>query len=365
MRILFRYVFREFCVPLAYCLAGFTSIYVLFELFGVFSRMLEAHPGWDVAVLYFAAYLSPYFKWLAPACLMLAALYTMWNFCRHSELVAMRASGVGFFSIVKPMLVVAAILAAFVGWVNESFVPRHAQWSRQFRSARFRADAMSVQDNVVYHNAAAARTWNIGSAINPEATALEDVSISENWPDGGRKRTIKSPRAEYLDGEWWLKEPVVFHFDPNGREMPSPTPALEQLSARCFPEMDERPQDFLLQNRDPEFYSTCDRLRYLKTHPGMAAKFRREMECELWFQIAAPFACIVITLFAIPAGVATGRQSVFKGIAGALAMFFAFYAATVGCMVLSRIGCMPPVMAAFLPDAAFLAIGLFLFHRQR
>ena len=45
MRILFRYVFREFCVPLAYCLAGFMSIYVLFELFGIFNRILEAKPG--------------------------------------------------------------------------------------------------------------------------------------------------------------------------------------------------------------------------------------------------------------------------------------------------------------------------------
>ena len=43
MRILFRYVFREFCVPLAYCLTGFLSVYVLFELFGVFNRMMEAH----------------------------------------------------------------------------------------------------------------------------------------------------------------------------------------------------------------------------------------------------------------------------------------------------------------------------------
>ena len=102
MRILFRYVFREFCVPLAYCLAGFMSIYVLFELFGIFNRILEAKPGLGLCVLYFAGYLSPYFKWLAPACLMLAALYTMWSFCRHSELIAMRASGVGFLSIVRP-----------------------------------------------------------------------------------------------------------------------------------------------------------------------------------------------------------------------------------------------------------------------
>lgn len=352
-------------MPLAYCLTGFMSIYVLFELFGIFNRLMESFPGWWICVLYFAGYLSPYFKWLAPACLMLAALYTMWSFCRHSELIAMRSSGVGFLSIVRPMLVVAALMAAFVGWVDESFVPKYAQWSRQMRSAKFNLEDMSREDNIVYHNVKSFRTWNIGAAMNGDATALEDVAISENWPDGGRKRTIKASRAEYLDGEWWLKDATTFHFDANGREIPSPTPALESLSMRMFPEFSEQPRDFLLQNRDPEFFSTGDRMRFLGTHPDMAVKFRREMECELWAQIAAPLACIVITLFAIPAGVATGRQSVFKGIVAALVMFFAFYALTVGCMVLSRIGYMNAIVAAFLPDMVFIAIGVYLFHRQR
>ena len=365
MRILFRYVFREFCVPLAYCLTGFLSIYVLFELFGVFSRMMEAKPGWMKTVLYFAGYLSPYFEWLAPAALMLAALYTMWSFCRHSELIAMRASGVGFFSIVRPMLVVALMMAVFVGWVNEEFVPRYAQWAKQFRAARFKDSEMEREDNIVYHNVKASRTWNVGAAMNDSATALEDVSISEDWPGGGRKRTIKAPRAEYLDGEWWLMKPTSFYFDANGTEIPSPHPELDALALRSVPDFDETPRDFILQNRDTEFYSTADRLRFLATHPNMTAKFRREMEYDLWAQIVSPLACIIITLFAIPAGVATGRQSVFKGILGALAMFFAFYALTIGCLVLARIGWMPAIPAALLPDVVFLAIGMCLFHRQR
>ncbi len=365
MRILFRYVFREFCVPLAYCLAGFMSIYVLFELFGVFDRLLEACPGLDVCVLYFAAYLSPYFKWLAPACLMLAALYTMWNFCRHSELIAMRASGVGFLSIVRPMLVAAVLMAVFTGWVNESFVPSYAQWARQMRSAKFKMEDFSREDNIVFHNVGKSRTWNIGKLIDSAASSIEDVTISETWPDGGRKRTVKAVKAQYLDGEWWFTDPVAFHFDANGREIPSPVMELERLDFRKFPEFDERPGDFILQNTNPEFFSTVERLRFMKTNPDMTEKYRREVECELWSQIASPLACIVITLFAIPAGVATGRQSVFKGILAALAMFFAFYALTVGCMVLSRLGMMNAVVAAFLPDVVFLGIGVYLFHRQR
>ena len=52
MGILSRYVFREFLSPLFYCLVGFVSIYVLFDLFGSFSRMLEARLGIADAALH-------------------------------------------------------------------------------------------------------------------------------------------------------------------------------------------------------------------------------------------------------------------------------------------------------------------------
>ncbi len=365
MRILTRYVLREFSVPLGYTLAGFVSLYVLFELFGSFSRMMSAKPDFLTVVSYFAGYLAPYFEWMAPACLMLATLYTMWRFCRHSELIAMRASGIGFLAIVKPLLLVAVAMAAFVAWVNEVYVPRRAQWAKQYRAARFDEEKMERADDIVYHNAAANRTWKIGLAPTEDAHVLEDVKVSVDWPQGGRKMTINAPRAEYLDGQWHFSDPVVFYFDQKGGEMASPTPALEKLTLRTFPEFDEQPEDFIMQNRDWAYCSVSDRIRYLRAHPGLPEEMRRSYTYDLAAQITAPLACIIITLFAIPAGVATGRQSVFKGIVGALGMFFAFYGLTIGFMILAKRGLCPPVLAAILPDAVFFAIGCRLFWNQR
>ncbi|MBR4654365.1 MAG: LptF/LptG family permease [Kiritimatiellae bacterium] len=365
MRILTRYVLREYLVPLCYCLTGFMSIYILFELFGSFSRLAAARPEWGKVVRYFVGYLAPYFEWLAPACLMLATLYTMWNFCRHSELVAMRASGIGFFAIVRPLLMVATLMAAFVVYVNEVYVPANAQWASQFRNARFNDEEMVHAGNIVYCNPAEDRTWNVGLMVTDDAKVLEDVTVSVDYPSGGRKMTVKSDRAEYLDGLWWFLHPTVFYFDEQGVEKASPVPELEKLSLRAFPSFTEEPRDFILQNRDSQYFSIADMLRFMRTHSSMTAKDRSKMQYDMWAQIASPLACIVITLFAIPAGIATGRQSVFKGIVGALAMFFSFYALTIAFMVLSRLGWCPPILAAFLPDVVFFLIGCRLFWRQR
>ncbi len=365
MRILTRYVFREFVVPLFYCLCGFVSIYVLFELFGSFSRMAEAKPSAGDILAYFCGYLSPFFQYLAPAALMLATLYTMWTFCRHSEIVAMRANGIGFFTIVKPLLFVAFAMACFVTWVNEWYVPKTAQWAKQLRNARFESEKVEKADNIVFRNSKHDRTWTIDKMLDGSGEHLGDVKVNIDRVDGARLMNITAERADYLDGEWWFTNSKVQHFDAQGQEVASPSPELDALEFRPFPGFSERPSDFMTQNRDWAYNSVADRLRYLRHHPEISEKTRRRYSYDTWAQIMSPWACLVITLFAIPAGIASGRQSVFKGIVGALVMFFAFYGLVIGGMVLSDVGFIHPVPAAVFPHVVFLGIGIYLFHRQR
>ena len=365
MKILSRYVFREFLVPLTYCLLGFLSIYVLFELFGSFSRIAEAKLPFWVIVRYFAAFLAPYFMWLAPAALMLATLYTMWNFCRHSEITAMRASGVSFMTIVKPLLLVALLMSGFVAWVNESYVPRNAQWAKQLKTDRFDTKRLAKADGLVYCNAAARRMWSVDRMADDAAEHLEGVTVSVDRASGGRLMTVTADRADYLDGEWWLSGAVVRHFDEAGDERVSPNPELDAMKFRLFPELKERPSDILQQNRDWQFNSVESKFRFIRRHADLSSEQRVEYTYDAWAQAVAPLACLVITLFAIPAGISSGRQSVFKGVLGALVMFFAFYGLTIGCMVAAHKEYIPPVPAAFLPDIVFLILGVRMFVRQR
>ena len=365
MRLLTRYVLKEFLVPLGYCLCGFVSIYVLFELFGSFSRLMEAKLPFAVVVRYFLGYLSPFFMWLAPAALMLGTLYTMWNFCRHSEITAMRASGVSFIAIVNPLLFVACLMAGFVAWVNECYVPSEAQWAKTLRAEHFDLKKVERVDNIVYCNPKAGRIWTVGGLDGEDGTRLRSVKIAEDGPDGRRVRCVTAPSAEYLDGEWWLRGATVRHYDADGRERASPLPELDALGLRVFPEFRERPSDILLQNRQWSYNSVRGKLRFIRTHKDLTPEQRREFTYNAWAQIMAPFACLVITLFAIPAGIASGRQSVFRGILGAIGMFFAFYGLTIGCMVAANNGWLPPIPAAVLPDALFLLLGIRAFLRQR
>ena len=366
MKMLTRYVLREFLVPLFYCLTGFFSIYVLFDLFGSFSHLVKTDMTFGEIVEYFCGYLAPYVHYIVPAALMLATLYTMWCFCRHSEIIAMRASGVSFLAIVKPLLAVSVLTACGVAWVNEVYVPARAHWASQLKKNLFDRDQLVKDDNVVFRNARSCRTWNIDKVLDADATRLANVRVTVDRPGGGgRLLTISAATASYLDGEWWFSGLDIQHYDVAGQEIASPTPEADALSTRCFPEFSETPGDFMAQNRPWRFNSVMDRFRYIRTHPEMSKSMRDDCLYDTWAQILSPFACVIITLFAIPAGIASGRQSVFKGILGALAMYFSFYGLTIACMVVAKNGWCPPVLGAVLPAVVFLFLGTRSFLRQR
>ena len=353
MAILSRHVFREFLPPLVYCLCGFAGIYILFELFGSFSRITEAKLPVRETVEYFAGYLSPFFHYLAPAALMLATLYTMWNLSRHSEITAMLAGGAGVSTVAAPLLLAATAMALFTAWVNECYMPGCAQWAKRLRSERFDLEKTALEVGFGYSNSAERRIWTVEGSHNRDCSDLRNVRISSSRPDGTREWTMKAERARWLDGEWWFDNVRTGHFDASERPCASPTPELDALPLRCFPQFRETPEDLLLQNSDIRFASTAGKLKQLEANGDLDAQSRNDVIYDAWAQALSPLACLIMTLAAIPGAARSGRRGAGGGIFGAIGTYFLYYAAVIACMALAKTGCLAPVAAAVAPPAVF------------
>jgi lipopolysaccharide export LptBFGC system permease protein LptF len=73
-----------------------------------------------------------------------------------------------------------------------------------------------------------------------------------------------------------------------------------------------------------------------------------------------------VTLFAIPAGIASGRQSVFKGILLAIGMFLSYYiVAAISMMIAVNGWLLPPHIAVAIPPLVYGGAAMYLFWRVR
>lgn len=372
MKILSRYVLREFLVPVAYCLATFTSVYVIFDLFDKHARLAEVRPPLRLILLYYAGYVAPYIEWLLPAALLLGALYTTWQLSRHSEIIAMKANGIGFGTITAPMLATATVLALLSALNSEFYAPQAQTTSRRLTLNAFQPLPPNVRDDVPYNNHASHRVWRIDRLDMDRPERLEGVRVTHENPNGSPHEVLLSARAEYLDGAWWFYDPVRTRYDEAGELALNQPEALRSRTLICRPEYDEQPRDFVLEAsmlsaqdmKLSQAFSLRDLHRYIEARPNLPRRIQIERRCDIQYRLAAPWACVVITLFAIPTGVASGRQSVFKGVLIALSLFLGFYAVTQTCLVLGKREILPIVTSAWLPNLIFLCAGFGLFLRQ-
>ncbi|MDD5704889.1 MAG: LptF/LptG family permease [Kiritimatiellae bacterium] len=369
MRILTRHVLREFLEPVSYCLLGFTLVYLVVDLFSQFDRIMTARPPWSMVVNYMVGYLSALVQWLLPASLLLGGLYAMWQLARHSEITAMRASGVGFMTIAAPMLWTSVVLAILSALNSEFYAPEASREARRISKNKFEPRTRQICLDVPYNNYAEQRVWRVNRLDQDRSSRLVGVRITETSADGVPRSVLTARSAEYLDGVWWFYSPFFTHYDESGNLSRTQPDALNARSQIDMPQYSETPRDFLLEVRqfdsDQEALSLRDMIRYVKARPRLPRSIKVARRYDIHQRLASPWACVVITLFAVPAGVASGRQSVFKGVLMAIGLFFAFYAMTQVCMVRSKKDMMPVGLGAWLPNLVFLAAGAILFYRQR
>jgi lipopolysaccharide export system permease protein len=366
MRILDKYLARSYLLPLVYCLSGFSLLFIVFDLFNGLAKFLEAKVTAGTACFYYLCLLIPTFEYITPASMMLATLYAMWYLTKNNELTAMRASGVSFFRICLPFLIGGFLASIANGLILEFAAPPAQQWTESFKESISKNPRNTVQANTAYFNTRDRRLWMIDRFDSQKPTDLQGVKITEERPDGTRIREYVAEKARFMDGQWWLFSPTVRIYDTGDNPVGQPV-AVVPGRATVFEltGYGEKPIDFLNEIRKWDLLNTHEMWEYVRRHPGLSKRMVAEKLTLMHTRLAMPWACLVVTLFAVPAGARTGRQSALVGIFKTVAFFFGFYAATHVGLFLGMRRVLDPLLAAWLPNTLFLVAGTVMTIRMR
>lgn len=370
MSILFRYVLRSFAIPASMCLCGLCALTLLFMSFDLIGACFDPKSAvtFTVACDFMLGTLSMYLEWLLPAVFLLATLYTMWQFCRHSELIAMRAGGIGMRTVTAPILL-TALFAAILSFINtEYYKPAAAARAMIIKNSDFRSTGREPLKGRAYFDPEERFRLVIGSFDPACPEELHDVRVTLFREDGSTRVAYEAPKAQWLDGEWWLTGGVrATYYNELDEVIAPPENQPEFASLKQLYVMDIVPRQIVVQNSDAEFSSAADRRinRKERDRTGLTRRQKHEDSYATYNHYAAPFSILLVTLFAIPAGIASGRQSVFRGILLALGLFLSYYAITALAMLLTNQGWIKPAVAVMMPSLIFGIAAIVLFRKQR
>ena len=123
LKLLDRYLIRQFVPPLFFAFTAMTSIMLLNQVARRFGALVGKGLPWSVIGEVFMLCLPFIIAMTLPMAVLIGVLYTFSHLAADSEITAMRASGVSVFRLVWPMALTGILITTLNFWFTDQILP--------------------------------------------------------------------------------------------------------------------------------------------------------------------------------------------------------------------------------------------------
>ena len=211
MKILDRYTLKAYLAPLVWCFGVFIGLYLVLDLFGHLDEILRNKVSLALLLSYYGTMVPLIFIQVAPFACLMASLYTLSQFNRHLEVMAMRAAGVSPWSIIRPLVWMGLFLSLTVLVINETVAPGAALTTHQIKQNSLERPGNAARPSKLTHpapgRAKGATDAGDGVRDKPALTDRAGMEFRANSKEREREGESELPRRGN-------ERPAVPHPDP-------------------------------------------------------------------------------------------------------------------------------------------------------
>jgi lipopolysaccharide export system permease protein len=355
------YVLSRFFYYFIVLLAGFVLIFDAFTLFDLLADIGRNHVSALTVVNYFR-YLVPLMLYqLVPLATLVTTLVTLAVLAKNNEVIAFKAGGISLYRLVFPLVLAGCLLAAGMFVLDDTYLPYANQRQDALRNE------IKGRPAQTYFQPAQQWIFGEGSKIyryelfDPDRKLFGGLSVFELDPETFQvRRRIFAARAtwEPTENTWVLTGGWVRDFGDDGRVV-----RYEPFKVASFPEMTEPPGYFRREVR--QYYQMNWRQlgRYIA---GLRqAGFDTARLSVQWHKkFAFPLIAAIIVFLAAPFAFLVGTRGAVGGLALAVGIGVVYWATAALFEAMGSVGQLPPLLAAWAPDAIFGFLGLYFLLRM-
>ncbi|MDR3254188.1 MAG: LptF/LptG family permease [Synergistaceae bacterium] len=357
--ILDRFILGQMLAPFLFGIMSFTVILVSGNLlFQLAKLVIERGVSLGIVVRLFFYSLPSVIVLTIPMSCLLASLLGFGGMSGNSELVALKAAGISFGRIVKPLVIAGAFISILAFVMNETIVPLSERVAANvLRYEVYRTVPPAFREHVFIRDESGGhlnRVLYIGT-VRPRSGEMSDILVQE-FKDGKISRLIAAPRGSWIDGSWWLYDGQVFEVRPDNsvallfsfeKEMLGLSTAPSNLNSATLKPSEMGLNDLMTAIRSAESQGNDT----------------RELRMYMHLRIAVPWASVVLVLVGAAVGSRPQRSSSSIGLGLSVMIVFAYYVIMSLFKSLGEAGFVPVPIAAWTPNAVFLTVGAILTGR--
>jgi lipopolysaccharide export system permease protein len=378
MRLLDRYLLREFLFWLALFFGAFLLIWVAFDLSFKLHMFQDYHMRGKDVVQYYLFTLPDFIPVALPVSLLLALLYAITNHARYNEITAMRAAGISLARLCVPYFIVGLLAGAALFAMNEFYAPKAADAAEEILKGRVERQLTPQErhqvKNLILVNSSAEgedRRWN-AATYNTKTHEMTQPLVIWTPTIGGPRHALSASSALWTNHAWHFYGDIEEKCETNGMFVR----IMKTTNALAMPEFIETPHEIQSEISVNAFRGInskthradiplTDIVNYLRLHPRLDRKTKDWLYTKLHGRFAGPFACLVVVFVAIPFAAGSGRRNVFVGVAASIFIFFAYFLLQQIGLTFGETGWLPSWFGAWFPNLFFTLTGIVMMARVR
>ena len=363
MKLLDRYVLRNFLEPFFICFFGFLSIWLIFDLTDNGSDLVQAKASMKTIGMFYVTQLPQIVLISLPVGLLLATLFSLSSMSRRNEIISMLTAGRSVPRVLLPLIVVGVIASAFLGWLNYELAP-HAEAIKksaleQISRGRRQGDVESV-NGYLFRDRMNGRTWYI-RRFRPDSMQFDGVHITQQDANGQitrkwyAKGAIYDPRTK----TWSLNKGSIIDFNAAGD--------IEKRDNfedgfRIIRDWSETPWRIGSGQQEAQNLTVPQLHSYLNFNADFPSVQLAPFRTYAQHRLAMPLQCLVVIFLAGPLAIVFSRRGVIGGVAAAMVLYAGLLLSTYFFLALGKGHRISPLVAAWFPNGIFLLIGVVLLY---
>lgn len=358
MTTLDRYLLSKFLIPFFYCVSGFISVWLVWDLSVNLPDFLSGHATVGMIIRFYLLQIPSVLVLSVPVGLLLSLLYTLTQMSRRNEIISMLCAGRSLMRIFVPLIAIGLLMTGLLELLNYRLAPQAGAIRDELKDEiKSGTKKYSGVNDLLFRNREDRRLWFI-SNLYKDVNQAERVEIIQENESGIVTEQWYAERAAYLPktSTWVLTNARHVTVDESGNLLSSEfSPKLEIKGWH------ETPWKIASAKMNSEFLGLPELTDYLHYNAEFPESRLAPFLTHWHYRWALPWVCLVVIFIAGPMGVVIGRRGIMGGVGGAIALFAALIFSNSFFIALGKGDRIPGWVAGWGPILLFLSIGLYLF----
>lgn len=361
MNLITKYIVKQFLSILLISIGAFVALFLIVDIFEVIGTFIDHPTSFGVIVVYFMTKI-PYVLFLTlPMAVMLSTLIALGLMGKNLEIVAMMSSGISHVFIIRPVLIIAAVLSLLSYFGNEYVVPPANAYNEYVKNIKISGEKITLSPEYQLNKIWVRDEHSIYNVERflPKENVIEGITIYTFDDNFRLVERIIAERAVWKDDRWVFYNVVENDFNTS-RSFSTNKYPIRYLSIR------ETPEDFaIVFEKSAEKMSYRELSAYIKklTENGYdTTRYRVDLQGKLSY----PLVSLIMALIATPFALMVGRRGgLAAGVVIAFGFSYLYWMVYSLCISLGHGGTLPPIVAAWAANVLFSAAGGYLFLTVR